>query len=115
MESRRTLIWIKRLSASPVLVALVGVVVKQNTVGRPVEIIELTGFQRPQKSSKTDQPEKQGGWDEIDQRGHGLAPRSPKRRRKALSVTAIDDADMATAAISGVTNPAIAKGIAMAL
>ena len=36
-------------------------------------------------------------------------------RRKALAITINDDADMATAAISGVTIPAIASGAAIPL
>ena len=44
---------------------------------------------------------------------HGSLPR--RRTRNALTVTRIEEPDIATAAINGVTNPAIAIGTAIAL
>ena len=41
--------------------------------------------------------------------------RPPPRARRALSVTSIDEPDIAAAAISGVARPAIATGTATAL
>ncbi len=94
------------------------IVILQNAPLRPFQVVVLTGFQRPQERCQAQQPEKQRDWNEIDQHVH--QPRSPacadpNLRRSALAVTTIEDPDMARAAMSGVTKPAIAKGTATTL
>jgi hypothetical protein len=97
------------------LIVLTRFVIEQNAMSRPIEIVVLTGFQGPEKGAKTHKTQKKSRWNEIEEDCHPGLLRPPVRRRRALSVTAIDEADMAIAAISGVTYPATAKGIATML
>ena len=43
-----------------------GVVIEQDPVGGPVQILILTGFQRPEKSAQPDNSQKQGRRDQIN-------------------------------------------------
>lgn len=78
---------------------------------RPVQVFELPGFQGPKECRKAEQAKKQGGRHQIDKDTHGLTHFS----RKAFTVTSRDDDDMAMAASSGVTRPAMASGTAAKL
>lgn len=88
------------------------VVLEQDAVRRAVQVVELARLQGPKEGGETDQAEEQGDGDEIEQDGHA---RFPRLRRKALVITTMDDVDMATAAIKGVTKPAMASGMVTAL
>ena len=92
-------------------------VVVQRPPGGAVEIIELPVPERPEKAEQAEAAEQKGGGDQVDERGHGVLPRvqRPRCTRSALPVTASDDADITTAAISGVTRPAMASGTAIRL
>src|SRR5690348_603595 len=113
------------------LSGLVGIV-EQNALGRAVEILVLTAAQRPQETAQPETAEEQRHRDQEGEVGHAAATRrgatnltaSGSRdrlnrglpsRRMALPITIRDDIDMAAAAISGVTQPAIAIGTASAL
>ncbi len=77
----------------------------------PVQVFELPGLQGPQECRQAQQAKKQGGKHQIDKDAHGLIHFS----RRALTVTSREDDDMATAASSGVTIPAMASGTAATL
>src|SRR5262245_34938843 len=100
----------------------VDVVILQDTDRRALDIVVLTAAQRPEEGGKPGEAEQQGHGDQIDEHVHGehrrgvsvpltvAATRRPsslrRRARNALSVTRIEEPDMATAAINGVTQPA---------
>lgn len=96
-------------------------IVEENSFCRPVEVIELAALERPEKRRQAKQAEKQRGRDEQRQNVHQRSfpslfmPTWPSRKRSALSVTRMEEDDIAKAAISGVTNPATAIGTATAL
>ncbi len=104
----------KRLFSTDLSVVFVvrRVVVEQNPVRRAVEIVELTVFQRPEEGDQAEQAKPDRDGDQIQQAGHGRALRPT---RSALPTTAIDEPDMAIAATSGVTWPAMASGTVTAL
>lgn len=87
------------------------VVVEQDAVRRPVQIVELPGLERPQESAQAEEPEKKGEGDQNDDNVHGRT----FDNRKALPVTMSDELDIATAAMSGVMKPIIASGTVTAL
>lgn len=89
------------------------VIIAQDPVCGPIEIIELTALERPHEGCQPDKAQKQGSGNEVDQNAHVRPP--ARRARSALSVTMIEDPDMASAAISGVTKPATAIGTAIML
>src|SRR5262245_1084846 len=97
----------------------VDVVILQDTDRRALDIVILAAAQRPEEGGKPGEAEQQSHRDQIDEHVHGerrrgvsapvgvadaRQPSSPWRRaRSALSVTRIEEPDIATAAISGVT------------
>lgn len=85
-------------------------VILQDAIGGSVKILELTGLQRPQERRKPQQAEEQRDRDEPGEGGHGFSLASLLRSLSAFAVTKIDEVDIAIAATSGVTNPAIAIG-----
>jgi hypothetical protein len=91
-----------------------GLVVERPPPGT-FQIIELAGPEGPEKCRETGAAERQGYRHEPSQSRHGIFSFSIPERRKAFSVTASEEADMAIAAISGVTMPAIAMGTNTAL
>lgn len=93
------------------------VVIHENTFRSAVEILELTRPDRPQKAGKAKQTQKKRGGDEDDEDVHDFSGTVffQSVRRMALNVTNMDDDDMAIAAMSGVTTPANASGMAMEL
>ena len=80
-------------------------------MGRAVKIIELTGTQRPQKLTEAGQTERERYRDQKDQPVH----RAALPRRSELAITTSELSDIESAAIIGVTNPAMAKGTASTL
>ncbi len=77
------------------------------------EILILIAAQGPKKRPKTERAQNQGGRNQNEQGIHQAFPCRISRR--ALSVTRIDEPDMAMAAIRGVTRPAAARGTAQTL
>src|SRR5205814_1317509 len=80
--------------------------------GRAVEIVILTGLERPQKSEQSNETEAQRQWHEDDEDFHQGLRGATLRARSAFKVTSSDEPDMAAAATSGVARPAIARGTA---
>ena len=85
------------------------VVIHQDAVRRPVEIFVLARFHGPQEGDEPQKAHRQRDRYQPEKRRHLRAS------LKALSVTMIEDADMAIAAIRGVTNPNTASGTASML
>lgn len=85
--------------------------VDEDAQGRALEIIELAGAKRPEEAAQAAKPQQQRHRDQEGQPVHRAAPRS----RSALPTTISDEADIASAAIKGVTTPAIASGTASTL
>lgn len=97
-----------------------------NALACSVQILELAALHRPEKCAKPRKPhaerDRNQPCEEVAHASTGRKPRDrvsracpPDDRRSALATTRIDDVDMAIAAISGVTYPAIASGRASAL
>lgn len=82
--------------------------------GGAIEIIILAVLERPQKGRKAERAKRDRKRHQIEQDFH-QAVSLCRRARKALSITSSDEVDIAAAAISGVTRPAIASGTASAL
>src|SRR5438270_3103017 len=104
------------------------VVVRKHAQRRPVHIFVLSAAQRPEERCKASQAQRERHRHKIDQdihvafavaRSDGKAATERAglraRTRNALSVTRMDEPDIAAAAISGVASPAIATGTATAL
>src|SRR6476660_9519170 len=87
-------------------------IILQCPISGAFQIIELAGAERPEKGEKADRAEQECRRHEPGKRGHDF--RTPASRA-ALSVTRIDEVDITMAAISGVTQPDMAKGTAMIL
>jgi hypothetical protein len=87
------------------------------TSRRAGRILELTRAQRPNEGAQGRPGERQGRGDHVEQNVHAPGPfrLDPPARRNALRVTIADEEDMATAATSGVAQPASATGTASAL
>ena len=98
---------------------MANIVVVENADRRPLQVVILAVAQRPEKGGKPAESEQQRHGDEIDEDVHGerrgcvraslgnggvrRAPTVRRRARKALSVTRIEEPDIAAAAINGVT------------
>lgn len=89
------------------------VVVKKDALCRAVEVIILPGAERPEKGKDAHETKRKRKRNEEEKRVHA-APFAGRARR-AFSVTMIELADMAAAAISGVTSPKTATGIRVML
>jgi len=85
--------------------------VDKNAQGRTIEIVELSGSQRPEECRKAEKAQEQSDRDQEKNTIH----RAALLNLSALPITMIDDPDIASAAISGVTRPMIASGTAIAL
>lgn len=79
-----------------------GFLILQCTPGRTVEVLELVRLQRPKKRGEPQAAKRQRRGDEPSQRCHDLTFRRFDLSRTALAVTAMEELDMAMAAISGV-------------
>lgn len=112
MFSGRTLISINRLAAEwdhlGGLAWLVFVV--QNPFRGAIEVLVLAGPDGPQERGQSQKAKRDGRRDKINEHVHAAL-----RRVSALRVTKMEDDDIATAAIRGVTAPTIAKGTNKAL
>src|SRR5690348_10896583 len=101
------------------------IVIRQHSQCCTLEVVVLAGTHRPQECRKAGESEQQRHRHQIKQHGHATAPvvagplaaaggdsREPafRRARSALRVTMTEEPDIAAAAISGVTPPAIASG-----
>ncbi len=91
------------------------VVVQQDAVGGAIEVFELAALERPEKGHQANQAEEERDGNEIGQRAHDRLSGCFRFSRMALAVTTMEEDDMATAAISGVTMPATAIGTAIRL
>ena len=83
---------------------------EQRTILIALGVIELATAHAPDKGGQTQAAQKQGNRNQGAEDTHVFT-----FMRNAFRITATEDPDMASAAISGVTKPAIAKGIANAL
>lgn len=79
-----------------------GFLVLKRTPGSAVEILELVRLQRPEERGEAESAEGEGCGDEPGQGRHDHTFTRFDRSRTALAVTAMDELDMAIAAISGV-------------
>lgn len=84
-------------------------VIQQNSSGGSIQIVVLTAFDAPDKSGQTANSEQKGERDQVNQDVHEVD------LLKEFRITARDDPDMASAAMKGVTNPQMARGIATLL
>ena len=104
------------------------IIVRKHAKRCALQIVELSVANRPDEREQPGQAQTQRQRHEIDEDVHGrtatargtsfdaaTAARGIRRSRKALSVTRIEEPDIAAAAINGVTKPAIATGTAIAL
>ena len=87
------------------------VIVRQHTKSSAVDVTVLPALSEPREMQQTCKAESEGHRNQINQHVHALRPFV----RNAFSVTSSEDPDIARAAISGVTAPAIAIGTATAL
>lgn len=86
-------------------------ILAQDPLAVPVGVIVLPVSQGPEEGDKADPAEKQRNRYQVDEHLHPGAYLS----RSALSDTVMDDADIASAAISGVASPSRAIGTATML
>lgn len=82
--------------------------------GGAIEIVILAVPEGPEKGRKAEPAKRDRKRHQIEQDFHQAGPLC-RRARKAFSITSSDEPDIAAAAISGVTRPAIASGTASAL
>ena len=85
-------------------------IVPEDAPAGALEVFELSAVERPKERREAKQAEKQRARNEPDQRRHRPSSRCILFSRTALAVTATEEADMAIAAKSGVTRPAMAIG-----
>ena len=81
--------------------------VLERPIGSALQILELTGTQGPEEGRKPKPAEEERDRDEPSQGRHGFRTQAS---RMAFAVTRIEDVAITTAAMSGVTNPTIARG-----
>lgn len=94
------------------------IIVHDGAPGGAVEVVELAGMERPEKGRERERSQSEGGRNEPGERAHvwkASARQGLVVNRRAFSVTAMDDVDMAIAATRGVTNPSMASGTHTAL
>ena len=89
------------------------ILVMQYAFCRTFRVVKLATSQRPEECCESDQPHTQGDWNQEEEHAHSVGVFL--FTLSAFSVTTIDEPDMASAAINGVTNPASAIGTAMML
>ena len=99
------------------------VIVEQDPLSGAFKILELSAAHGPKKCREAEQAEEEGDGNEVKDDVHELGRPGLSRplrlrlppRRSALPTTSNEDADMHSAAISGVISPITARGIASAL
>lgn len=84
--------------------------VLKSPIGRAFQILILAGFERPKEGRKPHAAQEERRRNEPDKRRHSDNSSFAVRRRKAFTVTMMEEVDMAMAAMSGVTRPATARG-----
>lgn len=100
--------------SDPIFAGKALIIVNQDPLGGALNIVVLAAPQRPYERQKANYPEKQGDRYQIGQDVHAsnsfataslktTAGDGPAPRRSAFPITSSDDADIAMAAISGVT------------
>lgn len=87
------------------------VLVYQDAVGGAFGIVELAVAQRPEERHEAEETEAQRNRDQEQQAVH----RTARAKRSEFATTTSELADMAAAAISGVSRPAMASGTARTL
>ena len=87
----------------------------EGSPGGTIQVLELSGAQGPDKGDKAGTSQGERGRNEPGEGGHVRSSSFAVRSRTALRVTAMEEPDMAMAAIKGVTKPAIASGTQTAL
>lgn len=87
------------------------ILIDQDADSRTVEILILSGRERPEEGRKSGEAEQQGDRNKKAEPAH----RAQRRSRSALPSTSSEEADMAAAAIIGVTSPQMARGTASRL
>ena len=80
-----------------------------------IEIVVLAVLEAPKKRSKAKRAKRNCKRNEINQNLHQTVSLFCRRARNALIITNSEEPDIATAAISGVTSPAMAMGTASKL
>ena len=85
-------------------------VILQNAIGSAFQVVELPGSERPQEPGKADEAEEQCDGTKPGKGAQGASLMVMARNRTAFAVTRIEEVDIATAAIKGVTRPAAAIG-----
>lgn len=82
----------------------------KNSLGSAIQVFVLARLDGPQECDQSEQAERDGRRNKVHEHVHRAL-----LRVRAFKVTRMDDDDMANAAMSGVTKPAIAKGTKSAL
>ncbi len=98
----------------PAELSVVGkIIIADRPPRRAFEIVKLAVAQRPQEGGKSEAAERQREGHEVEENSH----REPCARcaLRAFNVTKIEELDIAKAAMSGVTPPSTASGIAIRL
>lgn len=88
------------------------VIIIEDAMCRAVQVFVLVRIDRPQEAHKSKQSEPECNGNEVDDDVHASALLF---MRKAFNVTISDEADIAIAAIKGVTFPVTAIGTAIIL
>lgn len=107
------LICLRSQVKSFVFTALKGfVVVQKDAFGGALGVVKLARSEGPEEGSKADQPHAQSDRNEEKKSCHDFPP---ERILNAFRVTMMDEPDIASAAMNGVTSPASAIGTAIQL
>jgi hypothetical protein len=83
----------------------------ERAVGRAFQVLVLARPERPEESGKSQAAHTKGKRNKPRKYGHCANSSFAVRKRSAFTVTTIDEVDIATAAINGVTIPAMASGM----
>src|SRR5690606_4849835 len=110
LRSIKGLAWRTRWSRGSRQVVFV-LVIDQDAIGGAFGIVELAIAQRPEKGRQPRQSQPQGNGYQEQQAVHLTA----RARRSELAMTTSELADIAAAAINGVSIPASARGTASTL
>ncbi len=88
------------------------IIIEQDPAGGAIQILILARPKRPKKSGQAQSTQEQSHRNEIDEYRHDNLVRPSLR---AFAITRMEEDDIASAAISGVTNPITANGTAARL
>src|SRR5215216_1185930 len=90
-------------------------IIRNGPPGRAVKVVILTALERPEKSEQPCETEAERQRHQNDEHFHHGLRCATRRARSAFNITSSEEPDIASAAISGVTNPAMAIGTARKL